>query len=94
MSQKPFKEEALTLAHTLRTVGHPSCHDENMGLAPLCLPSGNSAGIRLAFSFLFIQFEYLHGLVLLTYRGNLLSSDKPFWKSSTDILRGMSSRWF
>lgn len=51
MSQKPFKEEEFTLAHTLRMVRHPSCHGGSMGLVTLHLLSGNSAGVRLAFSF-------------------------------------------
>ena len=76
----------MSAAISVRVIDH--------GVGSLYLPSGNSAGIQLAFSFSFIQFGYLHRLVLSTFRGNLPSSDKPFWKSSTDILRGVSSRWF
>lgn len=39
------------------------------GVRSLYLPSGNRAAFWLAFSFLVIQFGYLHRLVLSTFRG-------------------------
>lgn len=64
------------------------------GVGSLYLPSGNSAGIQLAFSFLFIQFGYLHRFVLSTFRGNLPSSDNlsgnPLQTFSEECLPGGS----